>query len=402
MSEAPSYADVLARLAKHPREADLARLVHLLAFTAYDERRASLAGGVLEAAERLGLSAEDTETELGNVLRALERGHVQGASPSTRALLSGLLARGVALSPPAEGGETKVVEALLWLGVQTSVDAVEALEAALGEGVDPLHQGVAELIRRADQGRAPQVGRAGALLGAVALRTSARPAAHAEVELLRRELKDPVLLAVLGSSERAAPLELPAPSRGAPTTELASGELLPTPRGPVAFTFLALSGALAVSRLARLFARGVLRYRQPAELRAAASGVTVRYKTELLGRTLREREVVFPRESLAKAEREIQYPRLALYAGLFALAVGSYLGMAIFIDGVRATSPDLLGLGLLLVAVGIAVDYVLGHLFPAKKGECRVVLVPRTGRSVAVGALDPAQADRALEALAAR
>src|SRR4029079_19255995 len=122
-------------------------------------------------------------------------------------------------------------------------------------------------------------------------------------------------------------------------------------------------------------------------------------KTELLGRTLGEREVHIPIASLLKASREVRYPRLALYTGLAALALGSYFGISLFVDGARAGSPELLGIGLLLVVVGIALDYVLSNIVPSGKRPCRVVLVPRKGSVVAMGRLDPVRADEALNRL---
>ncbi|KYG02527.1 hypothetical protein BE20_50505, partial [Sorangium cellulosum] len=144
---------VLDELAGHPHGDDLARVVHTAAFAAADERRTTLEGGLAELVDRAGLSAADAETRFGNVIRALERGTSEGAGSATRVLLATLLARGVALSPP-EGpdAEGRVAEALVWLATYTSVDALTALDAALGERAAGLWRAVAALVRRADQG----------------------------------------------------------------------------------------------------------------------------------------------------------------------------------------------------------------------------------------------------------
>src|SRR5688572_8996249 len=108
--------DVLEEIAAHARGDDLARLVHTVAFAAADERRPSLSDGLAELCERANIKAEDAETRFGNVVRALERGGAEAAGSATRALLAGLVARGVALSPPSgEGAEARVAEALIWL-----------------------------------------------------------------------------------------------------------------------------------------------------------------------------------------------------------------------------------------------------------------------------------------------
>src|SRR5580704_8639097 len=75
--------DVLDEIAALDRGDDLARLVHAVAFAAADERRATLADGLAEIAERAGIKPEDAETRFGNVLQALERGGAEAAGPAT-------------------------------------------------------------------------------------------------------------------------------------------------------------------------------------------------------------------------------------------------------------------------------------------------------------------------------
>src|SRR5688572_2435356 len=89
---------VLAELAVVPRRDDLARLVHTLLFSAADERRTRLSDGLAEVAERMGLSTKDADTASGNALTALEQSETDQVTSQSAALLSALLARGVALS----------------------------------------------------------------------------------------------------------------------------------------------------------------------------------------------------------------------------------------------------------------------------------------------------------------
>jgi hypothetical protein len=139
-----------------------------------------------------------------------------------------------------------------------------------------------------------------------------------------------------------------------------------------------------------------LHYRRPAERRITARGATLLTTTELIGRTLRTEETFLPVESLLRASREVRYPRAASYAGLLALALGSYLGISFGIDGARAGSPELLGFGALLVVVGVSLDFVITHVASKSQGRCRVLLVPRRGRTIALAGVDPALADAAL------
>ncbi|NVL83962.1 hypothetical protein, partial [Escherichia coli] len=71
----------------------------------------------------------------------------------------------------------------------------------------------------------------------------------------------------------------------------------------------------------------------------------------------------------------VRYPRAAFYAGLLALAIGSYVGVRAFVDGVRAASPSLLLTGLVVIALGIGADFVLGSLVPGSRGRVRIAFV---------------------------
>lgn len=392
----------LDAITEHPRGDDLARLVHTLAFAAFDERRPALSEGLGEGMDRLGLAPADMETRAGHVGGALEAGLASRAEG--RALLGALLARGVALSPPdGLSGELHVAEALVWLGTFAGADALPFLDAAWPGRADAFWRAIADVIERADDGGLPAIGRAGAIVAASGLAQSTSAAAASITRALAAKVKDVAVRGLLSGPAASAPSGA---SPGAPAPVLPpdgslAGEMAPGPHGPVAFTLLAVTGLLFVARAARLAGRFIIRYRAPAELRVEENGVTVKHRTELLGRTVRERETHIPRGSLLLVRREIRYPRLPLYAGLFALALGSYFGISVFVDGVRAGSPDLLGLGALFFAIGVALDFALGHLLPATRGRCRILLVPRKGRAVAVTDLDPALADAALRKLRA-
>lgn len=165
---------------------------------------------------------------------------------------------------------------------------------------------------------------------------------------------------------------------------------------------LGVTGLLFVIGFVRILARLVLAYRVPAEVSASSAGVRIRARTELLGRTLRDREIVIGSDALARVVREVRFPRIGLYAGLFALAIGTYVGVGALVDGARVASPSLLAWGLLFVAAGVLVDLVLSSVRFGAAGKCRVVLSPRKGHVVCIGGVDPQRADAALASLAQR
>jgi len=236
------------------------------------------------------------------------------------------------------------------------------------------------------------VGRGERLVGAVALAASTSKGALRQAATLAGEVRDRKLARVLAQRGGEA---------GEGTLEPVSGELVSAPRGPLATSLLAVTGLLVLVPTVRLVGRLALGYRRPAVVSIAdEGGIRVKSRTELLGRTLRDRDVLVPRAALQRATRDVRYPSLAMYAGLLALAVGSYLGVAAFVDGVRAASPSLLATGLAIVALGLGLDFVLGSLAPGVRGRCRVLFVSRDGVRLCVGGVAAKRADALLARLA--
>jgi hypothetical protein len=120
----------------------------------------------------------------------------------------------------------------------------------------------------------------------------------------------------------------------------------------------------------------------------------------MLGRTLFDNATVIPRDGLVRVTREIRYPGLPMYAGLGALAVGSYIGVGLFVDGARAESPSMLVTGLLIAIAGLAIDFAMSSLLPGMRGRSRLLVVPRRGAPVCLADVDVALADRILGRLA--
>ncbi len=178
------------------------------------------------------------------------------------------------------------------------------------------------------------------------------------------------------------------------------GDLTAFPRGPLVTALLAISGLLLVIELFRLVGRYVLAFRRTAEVRLSTAGVEVRTHTAMLGRTLIENATVIPRDGLVRITREIRYPGLPMYAGLVALALGSYVGVGLFVDGARAESPSMLVTGLFIAIAGLAIDFALSSLLPGLGGRSRLLIVPRRGPLLCLAQVDVAAADRILGRIA--
>lgn len=131
------------------------------------------------------------------------------------------------------------------------------------------------------------------------------------------------------------------------------------------------------------------------------AGLSVCERLELSGRVLVERQRWIPRENLARISREVRHSGLGLYAGILALLAGTYLGVQRVIDGAAVVSPTLIGSGLLLLMIGVGLDFALWSGSGAARRTCRIVVVPRRGRAFSCRGLDPSLADEALRTLTA-
>ncbi len=325
-------------------------------------------------AKKLELTQDDVKTPFGDALEVLARGPEDDAEQMLACALGALAV-----------ASAKTCDAALVtkLAAKSAFDPSTLLDEALGERADTLF---GELAKRAMKPAGNE--RESALVAAAILVASKRPRARKELDALAKS-EDALVRAMVTTQARA------------PETHLA-GELVPAPRNPALTILLGITGLLFVASLVRLLMRLVLVYRVPAEVSASATGVRIRARTEMLGRTLRDREIVIGSEALARAVREVRFPRLGLYAGLIALAIGTYVGVGALTDGARVASPSLLAWGFLFVVAGVVLDLILSSVRYGAKGKCRIVLAPRKGSVVCIGGVDPKRADAALASLAQR
>jgi hypothetical protein len=179
------------------------------------------------------------------------------------------------------------------------------------------------------------------------------------------------------------------------------GERGPRPRGLLGTCLLSISLVYPALRAGELCARWLIGYKRPLTLELSEAGLSVRQQTVLLGRLLSDSEVWIPRENLAQITREVRYARVGLYAGLLALALGSYAGFRLISIGlsVPGGSLGLLGQGLLVLALGIGVDFLISTARTSARSRCRVVVVPQQGPAFSLLGADRAAADAALSAL---
>ena len=169
------------------------------------------------------------------------------------------------------------------------------------------------------------------------------------------------------------------------------GKIAAVPRGPVGTAFGAITGWLLARHLCTSMFRLFLAYRTRAEVRVTHEGLEIREQKSLLGRRLRERISLITLENVQRLSREIRYARAGTYAGLCALAIGSFLGMRLFVDGLRVPgmSLPLLWLGLAAVVGGLALDFLLANWLDASQGQCRFIVVTERGPGLCLAGVEP-------------
>jgi hypothetical protein len=389
-------AECVDELSAHPEIERLAELVKGAALAAAAARRADFVSPRAPRSQpepppdtSLPLTTEAAETPLGNVLAVLERG-VQNARE--RKLLAALLAIGIARDFPEAGEQQQTLVAnLVWLEAHTATAALGAMDQVLSERSGALWEATAR-VARTPSAIAADFGRTEALTAAAALaQSSSEVAGRALIHL--SQSADDALVRAFASGWLAQ----------GDSPEL-RGELAPAPFGPVVTALLAVTLLLFAYQAARAIGRVVFAYRRPATLRLGSNGLELTHRTELMGKVLRERAVLVPLSNLARVTREVRYARAGLYAGLTALVLGTYYGTGYFVDGLLVTGggdrAQLVGMAVLLIVAGLALDFVLSSAADSARGRCRVVVVQRKGRPLCVGALDPMRTDAMLAGIA--
>jgi hypothetical protein len=349
------------------------RVSEVVLAAAAARRAESLSGPeVLARSSQLpALAHDEASTRWGNVLQILD----QGARSHSDWLLLGAAVAIYVGATWQRLDRSRVIVDGAWLAAETPCNPWLFLDACLDDAAEFwLEVGERFLALPHPQ----QLALAAGL-------SSAR--SNAALELKRRVLthtESPTLAQLLESST--------------PVSRI-SAELGRAPQKAWLLVLQALSGWLLVSSLVRAVGRHLLLRRRKGTLEIDARGLCLREEHSVLGQTLGHRERWIPLDQLGVLSRETRFAGLGLYTGLFTLVVGSYLGVRLFVDGVRVPggSPSLVGFGLGLVAVAIAIDALLNGFGGATSGKTRLLVQHKQGQSFALGPLPSREVDAWLE-----
>lgn len=385
-------SDVVQSIAKQKNRSKLARLVVTLATAVYEARGSRLGDGVLEVLAELELTPEKTafaDFQLSEVLQQDSNG--EEVSPEQLAVIGALFAMGVAQLRLDDDNALELAKKVTWLGANSVVDASPWLSTYLEEGSgsralwQALGQCAAEAVQR---------NRAEGMVALACLASSDDPAAAEALSGIAVDDCDrtiALLLAGLRKAQRSSRTsysdELPTVPRLA-GEELApsalQGEVVARRLGGAGLMLQTLSGILLLRWLWRGLSVGVLRLQRRAEVRMDSKGIELRVERSILGRPLSEKHSHIPWDNLARLSRELRYPQLAAYTGLGCALIGTYIGVSFLVDGVRAASPWLIGLGLGLPLLGLLCDFLFARLLAARRGQGFLDVRARKGRGFTV------------------
>jgi hypothetical protein len=366
----PTPRQLVEGLAAHPHRAAICTRVSAVVLAAAAARRPACLSGteVLELQATPPLSHEESATAWGDVLKLLDR---DAQSRDDWALLAACTALYVG-STSSQLAIEQVISDLAWLSAHTPCNPWLYIDAGLGEQAADFWSRVGEGLPAL-----PTAEQLSVVSGLIAAQS--HPALALKQRLLA-QTANPTLVQLLETSS-------PVPGL--------SGELDRGPRAAWSLVLQALFGWLFVAALGRGVARYVLFARTQASVDIDARGLYITQQRRVLGQELGQQRTWLALDEIAQLTRETRFVGAGIYAGLVMLALGTYCGVQLWVTGVRTPggAPSLIWMGALVVLGGVVGDLLLGRISRFRSGKTRIVVVPRKGRSFALGPVPLAEAD---------
>jgi hypothetical protein len=392
-------------LERQPNASALAAFAYDVLTTWADGR--SLFSGqkfMAERAARCGVTRENASTELGNVLVMLERGARASAEV---ALISALAALGFgAVYDAAASGERpklaeRFVTQLDWVEAATDYRVTSYIGRLLGQ---PAANGLLDALQRAvlrDDSADEIVDVAVRARNAARLTVLSRAkseTAHNALRALRRLAQDPATRALADAFSNVPALE----SQEVPLEAFRVSGVSRTPSRSLPIALLRWLSGFALLQGLQRFACFLVALRRELELELRGEALRVRSRTLFMGRTLRSSEAFYEVWRVTGAFRRARFALLRSVVGVLSLSLGVLIGGYLVFDGSRGGAPMLLLLGAGVVAAGSSLDLALNVLLPARDASVDVQVDLRGARSLRLGHVEQAEADRLLHALSMR
>lgn len=401
----PPTSDELRRalsdVRAHPERGALCAFA-LEALASQAEGRSLLALGKLadKRAEQHGVTRDNAQTDLGNVLTIVEQ---SPQNSSEFALIGAYAVAGLntllgTLDNAARGERLdRFIEHTAWLELATAYRvSVLAEELFSAEHLALFHERIALAVLKTDDGRdddATRRARASLRIGAlsVARAESAKEALIA----ISSGARDPFLrgLADLGRGEL--------PTSAPPMDPRIAGRTSAYPRGPFITVLRIVSGWALLRWILRVLG-WTLGVRRPMWIEVDASVLTVQRRITFLGKTLRERREVVRVSEVLGARRYARFQSLHLVTGMTSLGIGVITGAVVAADALRVNDQRLLTIAAAIVSIGAGLDLLFEVIVPGRARAVTIDVMLRDRNAVRISGISLVEADAWLRALGTR
>ena len=159
-----------------------------------------------------------------------------------------------------------------------------------------------------------------------------------------------------------------------------------------------LTGFALIRGVLALIGRYLLVWRREATAAIDGGTMTLDVEWSVLGKRFRRTRTVAPIRSVEAARFEDRRRYVHLLVGFGCLAIGTWVGIQWFVEGLRAGFPQLALIGAGIVAAGVLLDLVMYVFVPEGKGRSHVHLVLGPWR-VRVAGVEREAGERFLAAL---
>ncbi len=180
-----------------------------------------------------------------------------------------------------------------------------------------------------------------------------------------------------------------------------TGEVRRLPAGYALRTLQAVSLWLFASGMIRFGARYLLGYRQKFELTTQSKQLLLNRKSTIWGRTMSTQCTVLPLAGLQEITLEKNGESPAFSAGLVALGVGSFFGVQLLVQALRAPGAawSLWGTAALVMAIGVILDFFWGsgRTLSTWNGPARLVLKVEGSRGWVLSGLKAEEAQATVD-----
>ncbi len=180
-----------------------------------------------------------------------------------------------------------------------------------------------------------------------------------------------------------------------------SGHIRRLPPPPFLQFLQAVSLWLFVSSVARILARVLLRYEHVFTLTGTPEELKIHTERRIYGLRISSRETRLLLKNLQEITLQKQGESLAAVGGLCALFFGTFVGFWLLSEGVFSGAGSLLFPGLLLVSLGLLLDYFWGsgRTLKAPPRTAQLLIRVKAEQGFLLAGLDPARALTVVEQL---